>query len=478
MKKTMRYVLTLAFVCLLALCALPMAASAASEAEVKATTLAGALNEKFATADYGATGDPEALTPALRATASDSTVLITGGSAEEPVTFSKQLEIIILEGVTVEWQAFVEQDADATNTTFILLTNAGDFHMTSGCITNSVTGSYTLVNNFGTLTVSGGDVSTSHNTATAINVTSGTLTLSGGVVFGCGTRAYSTADSAVVQSPAGATNWTPNGGTILAWNKEAAGDNPIYTETEADNLVSLPTGARWGVQVSGSGDNASFTSGITYGTNGFLPVDGVKVLKLPTKDDLSYTIPTNAGPYTIFARIEGNENYAAFDVWLSELYNIDEATVDGVDQTVYVKPSAEGATKYTFDLDTLLPSVPWLKAEDVRYAVTAPETPSVLNPLDYTSGNSLTLPVKPDASGTDQVEILIAHKNDNYKNISATISVTVTDKTPVNIKLTGAQSVEYTGQPQSYIVEVIDTDTGEAIPGGVMLAVTHRRIGE
>ena len=121
----------------------------------------------------------------------------------------------------------------------------------------------------------------------------------------------------------------------------------------------------------------------------------------------------------------------------------------GIDQTFEIVKGH--AKNYDFDLTTLLPDVTGTLGT-LSYAPTIDiNTDGVLGTtLDYTSGNTLTLPVQAVDAVGKTASITVTISSTNYSNFDATITVKTVAKTPVDISGVTMTGGVYNGSPYAY----------------------------
>jgi hypothetical protein len=138
------------------------------------------------------------------------------------------------------------------------------------------------------VTVSGGVVRSLNNTAVLVNSDNATVTVSGGLVFS------SISDANSVIYCAGGFAGPTETGVVLAWDKAAAGEFPVYGAGKTTDLTRLPSGATVVWAKDGAKSGISYTNG---GNTGFIEVDGVTVDGTPpvlTEGTVSRTSDTAA----------------------------------------------------------------------------------------------------------------------------------------------------------------------------------------
>ncbi len=233
-------------------------------AKVTATGANGiAISGRFITVKGGTV---EAIGPNGNAISSRGNVSIIGG------TISATGTAISGDSVTVE-----EGKVEATGDNGKAISGKSTITIKGGTVSaNGNNGTVIYVENYmgSTITISGGVVS-SKGTAIYSSNRKGTsaITVEGGLVFGRGSKIannnirdynvaiYMTSGTPAVNSP----------GTVIAWNKTAG--NKLYGLNADTDLTSLPEStAKW--------SRADGKSGISYGTDGFLEIDGISVAEI------------------------------------------------------------------------------------------------------------------------------------------------------------------------------------------------------
>lgn len=124
------------------------------------------------------------------------------------------------------------------------------------------------------------------------------------------------------------------------------------------------------------------------------------------------------------------------------------AVPTGVNQTF--EAVAGHAKDYDFDLTTLLPNVIGLEHVTYDPSITTNIEGVLGTVLDYTSGHTLSIPVKAVASNKSAI-IAVTVTSSNYNNFTATITVKTVEKIPVNISGVTMTGGTYNGNPYTYI---------------------------
>ena len=217
----------------------------------------------------------------------------------------------------------------------------------------------------------------------------------------------------------------------LTWNADGTVNNKPYDGTTAATVATMPT-------LNGviSGDTVPITTGtVTFAD-------------------------ANVGTHAVIATgwgIQANANYtapAAQPVFASA--NITKATVTPTNQTMKVLQGR--AHTYTFPLTNLLPAgadpaqVSAYKMDGTGGATAIFEaTPGI-------SGTTLTVEIAATASTGDIATITIGFTSGNYDIADATITVEVTDKSPVTVSGVTAADKTYDGTAFAYTGSVKFTD--------------------
>jgi len=138
----------------------------------------------------------------------------------------------------------------------------------------------------------------------------------------------------------------------------------------------------------------------------------------------------------------------------------------GINQTVYVKEAT--AEDYTFDLSSLVPLIAApMTFGTLTYTVTfADAGGTILGTNTYTSGNTLTIPVKDTAVQGTTATVNVKVASVNFADIDSKITVDVTEKIIVTIsgitvadRAYNRQPITYTGTPVFNGLETGDTLT-------------------
>jgi len=221
----------------------------------------------------------------------------------------------------------------ATSGSAIYNNSSGPAVTVSGGTVSSITGNAIRI--MGKVDISGGTVSATTGYAVYSN-TLANVTINGGFVFAYGTAI--TGENNVVWPSYGGTPIVSAPGVLCAWNVTEAGTSPTYIVGEATNLITNPVGAaQWG--------RSGTDSGISYGTTGFLPVEGVTVNPIPpTEFTVSPTSKTlNIGDTTQLSVTFKPDNYIDKSVmWSSDDENVAIVSGEGL-----VTAKAAGTTTIT-----------------------------------------------------------------------------------------------------------------------------------
>jgi hypothetical protein len=143
----------------------------------------------------------------------------------------------------------------------------------------------------------------------------------------------------------------------------------------------------------------------------------------------------------------------------------------GVNQTYEVVKNH--SQSYSFDLTTLLPSLPGgLSFGDITYApALTNNSTGVLGALFYDSSSGNTLPLPVNAANTGETAtITVTVSSANFGDFTATITVSVVDKLPVTITGVTISGGTYNGSSFAYTgTPIIKKNTDQGVVNGITL---------
>jgi len=134
---------------------------------------------------------------------------------------------------------------------------------------------------------------------------------------------------------------------------------------------------------------------------------------------------------------------------------IDKATATGVNQEFGAKSNV--ANTYTFDLRTLLPS--GVPASAISSYSIESVTGDIYTTPPSVNGYEIVLPIASTTVGNAKSVITIGFVSSNYDVSNATITINITDRTPVTISGVSVASRAYNGSPVTASGAPVFTDT-------------------